>query len=270
MTIEEILSVLGWAKVTLLRLEDGRRGKSAWDIARLLGVLHADTETCERVNRLLRQPVTREFVRSHPRRAHDDLAVLAVHEQRAATITTYDRTGVPPLLQTEDYARLDLAYTQDVDHALRIRLDRQKRMYEDWTPETPAVFYIHESALSTPVPDDDATDVMCNQLLWLAFAGREFHRRVRLVPAARHGPRHPFTLMTFARPLRSLAYTGTATATVFTEGHDAVYRPLVAELDRIALDPDRTVEELHRRADALSGTAIHQAATTSSQGHPAR
>ncbi|WP_282916598.1 Scr1 family TA system antitoxin-like transcriptional regulator [Saccharothrix syringae] len=149
MTIEEILSVLGWAKVTLLRLEDGRRGKSAWDIARLLGVLHADTETCERVNRLLRQPVTREFVRSHPRRAHDDLAVLAVHEQRAATITTYDRTGVPPLLQTEDYARLDLAYTQDVDHALRIRLDRQKRMYEDWTPETPAVFYQRYSPKDT-------------------------------------------------------------------------------------------------------------------------
>ncbi|WP_033436000.1 hypothetical protein [Saccharothrix syringae] len=63
---------------------------------------------------------------------------------------------------------------------------------------------------------------------------------------------------------------GQGIATVFTEGHDAVYRPLVAELDRIALDPDRTVEELRRRADALSGTAIHQAAATTTEGHPTR
>ncbi|WP_158852894.1 Scr1 family TA system antitoxin-like transcriptional regulator [Saccharothrix deserti] len=225
-----------------------------------LGALNCDPETSARINRLVREPAAGWYVRPHPRQAPDDLPMLAAHERIAETITSYDPLMVPALRQTEDYARAALAHTTDVDHAVRLRMRRQRRFDLRFRPRCRMTFFIHENAVA--FTEDD--QVMHEQVMALAIVADIPGHQVRLVPANSsgilgHPPlRQPVTVMTFTRPIAPLSYTETTDSTVFTDagvstGADhATYQPLLEHLDRIALTPAETATELHRRVDPAS------------------
>ncbi|GAB2991972.1 Scr1 family TA system antitoxin-like transcriptional regulator [Saccharothrix stipae] len=252
LSLEQVTGALGWSPTMLSKVENGARTTSAWNTATLLGALGVDLATRNRIEQLVQEPATGSHVRVHPGRGPDDLPMLAVHEAIAVTVTSYDPFTVPALLQTEDYARIALEHTHDVDTAVRTRLERQHRFGDRSRPTCDGTFYVHERALAGAVGDR----VMREQCLRLAVVNTTAQPglRVRLVPDgvgdALQYPalRQPFTLLTFTDPIRPLAYTETVDATAFTDDAPAVYQTMLADLHRIALTVQHTTAALQRRA----------------------
>ncbi|WP_461119561.1 helix-turn-helix domain-containing protein [Saccharothrix stipae] len=254
-TLVDAVGHVGWTVGRLSKLEGGTRGTGGWELAAYAGALGADDATLDRVQRLLEEPATGGYVRAHPGWVPDDLAMLARHEHIAATVTCYDPLVVPALLQTEDYARIALAHTRDVDLAVRTRVLRQRRFHERG-PWCGGTFFVHECALPAP-----ADEVGHEQLMALAITATtgEPGSVVRLVPhgvddaVRRPAMRLPFTVMTFTDPIRPLAYTEAVEATVFTEIDHGTHHAMLADLDRVALTPHESAAELFRRADPVTG-----------------
>ncbi|TQM78185.1 helix-turn-helix protein [Saccharothrix saharensis] len=242
----DLARYLGYSEAWLSKIESGTRRASPWEIDVLLGFCDADLATRDRINRLVDEPVTGHFLRPHPGRAPDELTVLAVHEAVASTITCYERSAVPALVQTEGYARAALAHCQDVEQAVRRRLERWQRLR--FRTSCTALFFVHESMLSDASDDEIPRD----QAATLASLVTDTPNvRVRLVPTTTDPLlRHDFTVMTFEAPVEPLAYSQTQHATVFAEGdHARAYRSALDRLDQVALDPDQSVRTLYRLAD---------------------
>ncbi|QFZ20427.1 DUF5753 domain-containing protein [Saccharothrix syringae] len=257
-TVKQLLSVMGWTDGMLHHLERGRRGTNPLDVARLLGACHSDLPTHARVHHLLQEPAADHVVRAHPALAPDDLAMLAAHEDIATTITIYSRLRIPDLVQTEDYARAVLAHLPDAARRVDLRMARQQRLL-DRTPAPTVTVYLHEAALGRAALGSLGDDTIAHgQLLALAPRHDDHPWRIRLVPDIPEAPPWAWTLMpwswtlmTFPEPIRTLTYSETPTATVFTEGDEHVYPPQLDLLDRIALSRTATTTRLRLLAEEL-------------------
>jgi hypothetical protein len=243
-------SDLGWSLGKLSKLETGSRGTSPVEIGTLLGRLGADKPTRDRIVAIATEPDTGSFLRTHDR-APDALAALSLHENAARTITAYEPLTVPSLAQTEDYAH---ALTRDRG-LVRTRIARQERLRRPDGPDT--VLFVHEAALRSTVGDPR---VMRDQMLHLTLMCGWPRVRPRLVPAsvgfdAALG--RPATLLTFAAPLRSLAYVEIDVVTVFQDDPDAVtrYDRKMRRLDSLALSPALSGDVFARWADTYEREA---------------
>jgi hypothetical protein len=243
-------AALGWSLGKLSKLETGSRGTSPVEIGTLIGRLGADKPTRDRIVALATEPDTGSFLRVHDR-VPDTLVALALHEQAARTITAYEPLTVPSLAQTEDYA---YALTRDRG-LVRARIARQERLRRPDGPDT--VLFVHEAALRSVV---GGPKTMRDQMLHLTLMCGWPRARPRLVPAsvgfdAALG--RPATLLTFAPPLRPLAYVEIDTVTVFQDDPDAVtqYEAKMRRLDSLALSPALSSDVFARWADAYDREA---------------
>lgn len=245
---------LGWVQSHLSKLEKGRGGTSAWNIATLLGRCGADKPVRDRIMRLVQQQNLGYFTRPHDGQPPDDLFCLRVQERAAAAISCYEPVLVPALLQSEDYARALLASTADSPDVLaefvRSRMERQAILRGHRAPES--VFYINESALGLVV---GSAAIMNDQLHRLAFMCDWTRLTLRVIPAATSGHlalQYPSTMLTFTKDVEPLVYAQSDAATVFLEESRSVQAHLTKHtaLAGLALDAEQSREVFTRWASA--------------------
>jgi hypothetical protein len=244
-----LAEALGWSLGKLSKLETGSRGTSGWEIGTLLGRCGADKVTRERVMAVANEPDTGSFLRLHGG-APDSLSALSLHEQLALSVTVYEPLIIPSLAQTEEYA-----CALSGKEVVEARLSRQEVLRRQGGLD--AVLYIHEAAIRLVV---GGPEVMRDQMLRLTMMCGWERMNVRLVPfsaVAGAALRGAAGLLTFAEPVKPVAYAETDAATVF---HDdphvvGVYEAKMRQLKRLALSVEQSRAVFARWADVYDRNA---------------
>jgi hypothetical protein len=197
-------------------------------------------ETAKFLLALSREPHTGFLIRPYRKQWFDIVLPLIMNETVASTICNFEPSFVPGLIQTPNYAAaiargVITAGPEEVEARVRTRIARQALLSRPYPPQ--ATFFINESALRYPICDPAN---MSEQLLHLVLVTTKPQIKVRIVPTsagAHAGMRGPFMQMGYTdrRPLVCLENEG---ACIFVEDREVVgiYRMIVSELDRIALD----------------------------------
>jgi hypothetical protein len=203
-------------------------------------------------------PLADDWWKSYDDKSFQPLIAL---EAAALTITEYETTTIPGLLQTREYARaVILGYLPQIDHAVlqrrvEARLRRQDRLTTDHPPRL--IVLLDESALHRHV---GGPAEMSRQLHLLAAAAQRPNITVRVIPfeaGAHMGFDCAFRLMEFG-PGADIPDT------VFVEHqmghyfwdkdeHLRRFREMIDHLSTLALSPERSVEMIEERAAALGG-----------------
>ncbi|WP_447005151.1 helix-turn-helix domain-containing protein [Saccharothrix isguenensis] len=240
-----LAEALGWSVGKLSKLETGSRGTSLCEISTLMGRCGADKPTRDRVLAIASEAESGSFLRLHGG-SPDSLLALSVHEQTARTVTAYEPLTIPSLAQTEDYARTLVGNASVV----KARISRQEALGRPGGPLT--VLFVHEAAIRLVVGGDQ---VMRDQMLHLTLMCGWAQMSVRVIPMASQAYaclRHPAALMTFAAPIKPVAYAENDTATVFHDAPDVVlaYEAKMRQLERLALDAKQSRAVFARWGDA--------------------
>jgi transcriptional regulator with XRE-family HTH domain len=218
---EQVSRSLGWSASKLSRIEHGERGVDDLDLGALLGQLNVDKATRERVRLLAEERDLGQYLRPHDGLLSDNLLSLIIHERAALTMHKYEPMVIPGLLQTPAYARamIELCGVESPDEVQPLVEARMKRqsVLTAQNPPPAAVFYIHEISLLRGI---GTSRIMHDQAMRLRFMCDWPRLTLRVIPMS--APGNPllasgFNLMTFAPPVKPVAYAETDIATVFTE-----------------------------------------------------
>lgn len=154
---KELAAALGWEQPKVSKLEHVRQLPSDDDLADWLRVTEAEDQLTSMRDRLRRLRIAHGVWRRQVRTGHRARQEQDAREESAASvIRAVDIAMVPGLLQIADYARavflsqadlLDTS-TDDVDEAVRARLQRSQVLYE---PGRTVEILMAESALATAV-----------------------------------------------------------------------------------------------------------------------
>jgi Domain of unknown function (DUF5753) len=138
----------------------------------------------DRLLALCREQDTPGWFQQHGSRLPKQLVTLIDYENKAVTISEFEVTGVPGLLQSGEYAcaaisRIVNVPADEVEDRVAARLARQSL----FSRERPAAFtfYLHESALRLPV---GGPAVMAEQLHHLHRMSQRSYLSLRVVPIA--------------------------------------------------------------------------------------
>lgn len=177
------------------------------------------------------------------------------YEVSASVIRQYHPVLIPGLLQTEEYARglfegVSRAAPESADKGWTVRQHRQDLVDRDRPPEMR--FVLDEAALRRQIGRGDA---MRRQLERIKELSAEPNINVQVMPF--HRGAHPgmagcFVLLEFTEPsLAELLYLEGIDSVTVRDDTDMIARFLdrFAELERLALSPDESIDFL----DALAG-----------------
>jgi transcriptional regulator with XRE-family HTH domain len=254
LTATTVAEELGWSPGKLSKMENGWRATDSWDYGTLLGKLGVDRPTRERIKRIASEQDIGHFIRTHEGRLSDNLLCLMIHERAALTMHKYEPMLIPGLLQTEGYMRAVIAQygpltAEQMEFFVAARLERQKVLSGSGAAQ--ATFYIHEATLQSVV---GGIEVMHDQMMRLAFMCEWKQVRPRVIPLS--APGHPallhaYNLMTFAKPIKPVAYAENDVSTAFAETRAAIeaYQRKSEALEHLALDAEQSRSVFVRWAD---------------------
>ncbi|MGH3813239.1 MAG: helix-turn-helix domain-containing protein [Pseudonocardiaceae bacterium] len=242
---------LGWSPSWVSRLLSGQRNATVIQVAEFLAVCGVTGSERERLLGLCGDQHVPGWLQQHGTRLPQQVITLIDHEDKAVTISAFQSTLVPGLLQTGDYTRA--LFTEagrvpaaEIDGRVAARLARQS-LFSRHQPVT-FTFYLHEFVLRLPV---GGVAVMAEQLHHLRRLARRRHVMLRVVPAARGAhaaTAGSFQLMEFAE-FRPVAYLESETSCLFLE-HPAEIAAYHSILDALARTPlseaesDRVIAQL--------------------------
>ncbi len=239
LTGKQVAKLLGLSPSWVSRLVSGKRNVTAVQVSAFLAVCRAPSAERDRLLELCEDQHTPGWLQQHGSRLPLQLVTLIDHENIAVTISEFESTVVPGLLQTGDYtsALIREAGTlpaEEIDDRVAARLARQSLFSRD----RPArfTFYLHEFVLRLPV---GSPAVMADQLDLLERMSRRPYLTLRVVPAALGGHaaiNGSFRLMEFAE-FKPVAYLESETSSVFLEKpvEIAAYRDILTLLAETAL-----------------------------------
>jgi len=248
--------LLGWSPGRVSRLLSGKRGGSEVDVAAFLAVCRVkDGPERDRLLTLCREQDTPGWWQQHGSRLPKQLVTLLDHENLAVTISDFEATIVPGLLQIGDYARalIQEAGTipaDEIDDRVTARLARQSLFSRDQPIRF--TFYMHESVLRLLV---GGPAVMLKQLQHLLVMATRPHLTLRVVPAARGGHagiNGSFRLMEFAE-FRPVVYLESETSCLFLEKPEesGAYQRILGLLADTALSEGQSQELIATMATEL-------------------
>jgi hypothetical protein len=181
---------------------------------------------------------------------------LIDHENKAVTISAFELTLIPGLLQTGGYAhavisRIATVPAVEVDERVAARLARQCLLNRERPPQF--TFYVHEFALRLQV---GGATVMSAQLHHLLRMSVRPYLTLRVVPAslgAHAAAAGAFKLMEFAE-FKPVVYLESETCSLFLEKREeiAAYRCVLAALADAALGEGESRELIATVATELS------------------
>jgi transcriptional regulator with XRE-family HTH domain len=254
-TVED---VAGWMEVSpakISRIETAARGVSLADVRFLCELYEVGAEERDRLLRLARESRRRSWWQQYG--LPESLATYIGLEDAAVSIHQYETSLVPPLLQTEDYARAlvtgaapDLAAEQ-VDALVQARLTRQSLLAADQPPELWAV--VDEAALHRLV---GGPEVMRTQLEALADRSRPRNIILQLIPleaGAHPGMDSAFTILQL-QEVSDVVYVEGLIGNFYLQnpGDITRYRRAFDQLRAIATSPRDSRERITALAGALS------------------
>ncbi|PZG16296.1 helix-turn-helix domain-containing protein [Nonomuraea aridisoli] len=263
LSVEQVETALGKGAAAIPAVEDGRLAPAPITVERLL-TLYGVTA-----------PPIREYVLSLARGEreaawHDAqsvpvwLAAAYALEQRATVIRTYQPQFVPPLLQTEDYARAAITVTgpatlgqQTVDEALALVLARQEAMTRDGSAVLWAV--IDESVLARSIV---GPHVQLRQLDVLIESAKRPNVSLHVVPMDDpvYVPRTgPFTLWRFAEafePDIACAHGVESDELITDAAAVEAYHQAFTKLSVTTTTREETVELLNAHRERLSRSFV--------------
>ncbi len=97
--------LLGWSPSWVSRLLSGKRNATELHVAAFLAVCRVTGAERDRLLALCQERHTPGWLQQHGSRLPQQLVTLIDHEDKAVTISEFQSTLVPGLLQTGDYAR---------------------------------------------------------------------------------------------------------------------------------------------------------------------
>lgn len=224
---------LGWDPSKVSNVEHGKIRASEMDIVQVLTLCGKDIDYCDDFRRRYRHAFD-PYLAQVP----ENLRTLAMTENTAKKILSFDVLTVPSLFQTQAYAREAVVDSGVPDNQIAMfvcdRMDRQSVVNRPHRPEL--LFYVHELALQLRLGDDR---LMKDQYLRLLFNAHV----LRVVPADVRftAPRSKLALFEFERSA-PVVFTETDVAQVFAQDDAAVERArnLFERLDEVALDEEQT------------------------------
>ncbi len=238
------------------RLLAGKRNATAAQVSAFLAVCQVRGTERDRLLELCQDQHTPGWFQQHGSRLPQQLVTLIDHENKAVTISEFQSTVLPGVLQTGDYARALLKEAgrvpaDEIDDRVAARLARQSLFSRD----RPArfTFYLHEFVLRLPV---GGPAVMIDQLHHLQRMSLRPYVTLRVVPAtlgAHAATAGSFTLMEFAE-FKPVAYLESETSSLFLEKpvEIAAYQSILGALAETALSEGESRELIATLATELS------------------
>jgi len=173
LTGEQVASELGWSSAKISRLEMARTAITVADLRRLLTRYDAGDTTVERLTELARKARERGWWEAYVDSFDENYATFISLEDDATFMHCYHMNVVNGLLQTERYARAIITSGGPKPHGelerrIRVRLTRQKRLYEGDALHVWAV--LDEATLRRNIGGDEVMHEQLGHLIEMAEA----------------------------------------------------------------------------------------------------
>jgi transcriptional regulator with XRE-family HTH domain len=253
-TVEDVAGRMEVSPAKISRIETAARGVSLADVRFLCDLYGVTGEDRERLLTLTRDSKRRSWWQQYG--LPESLATYIGLEDAAVSIHQYETSLVPPLLQTEDYARALITGTapdeppEQVEALVRARLTRQKLLTADRGPELWAI--VDESALYRQV---GGPEVMRAQLETLADRSRPRNIILQVIPleaGAHPGMDSAFTILQLQEVSDVVYVEGLIGNFYLQHSNDiARYRRAFDQLRAIAISPRDSRDRITALAAAL-------------------
>ena len=257
LTMEEASGSLGWHQSKLSRVENGRSGVRAHEVARVLDLYGVSSpEEREALAALAREGKQRVWWQPYSDVLTQRYASYIGFEAEAVAMRCFQTVLVPGLLQTADYARATIqalqpeSSSEDVRALVEVRLARQNAVLAREEPLSMWAI-LDEAVLRRQVGGHGVRD---KQLLRLAEAADQPHIVLQVLPfdSGTHiGMLGPFVILEF--PLRGdldVVYSESLTSSLYLERDEdlAAYGRSFDLLRAAALDTGPSLDLITRIA----------------------
>lgn len=251
-TVEDVAERMEVSPAKISRIETAARGVSLADVRFLCDLYRVSTDERSRLLTLTRESRRRSWWQQYG--LPESLSTYIGLEDAAASIQQYETSIVPPLLQTEDYARALVsgvgfdAPPERVDQLVGVRLARQQLLSAESAPTLWAV--IDEASLHRLV---GGPDVMRAQLDALADRSRAHNVTLQVIPY--HAGAHPGVNSSFIilhlEEVKDVVYVEGLIGNFYLQNPDDVarYRRTFDELRAVAAGP----QESRKLIQAVAG-----------------
>ncbi|MEV7995234.1 helix-turn-helix transcriptional regulator [Streptomyces sp. NPDC086077] len=247
LTCAQVGQALDWSGSKVNRMETGSGRVQPSDIDALCRFYGTTDELRDFLKSLARQAKTRGWWQVHGAGVPEWFNIYIGLEQDASTIRQYQCEVVPGLMQVGPYAR-ELHTTgahmssQDIDRAVRVRLERQVMLTRPDAPE--AWFIVNEAAVRNVIGD---RSLMRDQLERVLDAAELPKVTLQVLPfdSGTYPATGSFTMLGFpAQEDLDLVYRDGITDAVYLEGehHVREYARAFDGLRAAALSPQRSAQ----------------------------
>ncbi|MFI8201949.1 helix-turn-helix domain-containing protein [Streptomyces sp. NPDC085937] len=246
LTCAQVGQALDWSGSKVNRMETGSGRVQPSDVDALCRFYDTSDELREFLKSLARDAKTRGWWQVHGAGVPEWFNIYIGLEQDASTLRQYQCELLPGLMQTEAYAR-ELHTTgahmsaEDIDRAVRVRLERQEMLTRPDAPE--AWFIVNEGAVRNVIGD---REIMREQLAGVLEAAELPSVTLQVLPfdSGTYPATGSFTMLGFPAPEDpDLVYRDGITDAVYLEGehHVREYTRAFDGLRAAALSPQRSV-----------------------------
>ncbi|MGA5281755.1 helix-turn-helix domain-containing protein [Streptomyces griseoincarnatus] len=240
LTCAQVGQALDWSGSKVNRMETGSGRVQPSDVDALCRFYDTSEELREFLKSLAREAKTRGWWQVHGAGVPEWFNIYIGLEQDASTLRQYQCEVLPGLMQTEAYAR-ELHTTgahmsaEDIDRAVRVRLERQDMLTRPDAPD--AWFVVNEGAVRNVIGD---REVMRDQLEKVLEAADLPSVTLQVLPfdSGTYPATGSFTMLGFPAP----------------EDPDLVYRDGIT--DAVYLEGEHHVREYTRAFDGLRAAAL--------------
>ncbi|MFF3844711.1 helix-turn-helix domain-containing protein [Streptomyces sp. NPDC002328] len=240
LTCAQVGEALDWSGSKVNRMETGSGRVQPSDIDALCRFYDTGDELREFLKSLARQAKMRGWWQVHGSGVPEWFNVYIGLEQDASTVRQYQCELIPGLMQTPEYAS-ELHTTgahlsvEDIDRAVRVRMERQAMLSRADAPES--WFVVHEGALRNTIGD---RTLMREQLERVLEVARLPAVTLQILPfdSGTYPATGSFTMLGFPAP----------------EDPDLVYRDGIT--DAVYLEGEHHVREYTRAFDGLRAAAL--------------
>jgi len=240
LTCAQVGQALDWSGSTVNRMETGSGRVQPSDVVALCRFYGTSDELREFLKSLAREAKTRGWWQVHGAGVPEWFNIYIGLEQDASTLRQYQCEVLPGLMQTEAYAR-ELHTTgahmsaEDIDRAVRVRLERQEMLTRPDAPE--AWFVVNEGAVRNVIGD---REIMREQLERILETTELPNVTLQVLPfdSGTYPATGSFTMLGFPAP----------------EDPDLVYRDGIT--DAVYLEGEHHVREYTRAFDGLRAAAL--------------
>jgi transcriptional regulator with XRE-family HTH domain len=247
LTVEQVAELLLCSPSKVSRMETGQRGATLRDVRDLCRIYEVtDASQVEHMMQLVREGKQQAWWQSY------DLDVYATYvglEQAAATLSYYQSTIVPGLLQTAEYARamhggsMPAEFSSErANELVEVRIRRQQVLTRD--PALQLLAVLDEAVLHREV---GGPAVMAAQLRHLITTANLPNVTLQVIPysaGAHPAMENMFNIIEFGDVAPRVVYVEGLMGWLFIEReHDvARYAEVFKYLCDLALDPQETIE----------------------------